>query len=117
MVGEEAVETLLTHPERSVTGFMRLLGKNFSEVTDFVDAAGYSIVGLENDQLAIEMWAGETRMLYSATEVTALMIKELKNMAEEYIGKEINETAMSIPASYGDRERVCVDRFDLSIFN
>ena len=110
LVGEEAVEILLEHPERSVVGFKRLLGKNFSEVTDFVDAAQYKIVGLEGDGIAIEMSFNDEKTHYKATEIMGLFIKELKDMAEQYIGEQVKEAIISVPFSYGDRGRVCVVR-------
>lgn len=107
VIGQEAVEILLSHPERSITGFKRLLGRNFSEIQDFVGEAHYKII--ERDDIpAIEIPLNSGSMILNATETTALMIEHLKAMAEESLGQKVTKTAITVPSIFDDRHRVYV---------
>ncbi|KAF2440155.1 heat shock protein 70 [Karstenula rhodostoma CBS 690.94] len=95
LVGQDAVEILLSHPERSITGFKRLLGRTYEEVGDFVNDAHYKIVE-RNGTPAIEVsLESESKVVYP-TEIAALVIKKLKSMAEGFLGEEIKEAVTAL---------------------
>jgi molecular chaperone DnaK (HSP70) len=107
MVGQDALEILFSHPEHSVTGFKRLLGRTYNEVGDFVHKAHYKIIE-RNETPAVEIATESGSRFYNPTDIAALVIKQLKTMAEEFIGEEIKETVLTVPAIFNDRQRVCV---------
>lgn len=106
LVGHEAVEILISHPERSITGFKRLLGKTYEEVGDFVNEAHYKIVE-RNGTPAVEILLVSGSKVVYPTEIAALVIKHLKSMAEDFLGEVIKETVVTVPAVFNDHQRAC----------
>jgi molecular chaperone DnaK (HSP70) len=106
LVGQDALDILFLHPERSVTGFKRLLGRSYHEVGDFVHEAHYKIVE-RNETPAIEIATGSESKFYDPIDIAALVIQRLKTMADEFIGEETKETILTVPAIFNDRQRVC----------
>ncbi|KAL5391692.1 hypothetical protein DPSP01_000986 [Paraphaeosphaeria sporulosa] len=95
---------LISHPERSVTGFKRLLGRSYQEIGNFVNGAHYKIIERTgNPIIQIPLQSGSRE--FQPTEVLAFMIHELKIMAEEFIGEKIKEAVVTVPAGFNDSQR------------
>ncbi|OAG02148.1 HSP70-domain-containing protein [Paraphaeosphaeria sporulosa] len=104
LVGQDAIDMLISHPERSVTGFKRLLGRSYQEIGNFVNGAHYKIIERTgNPIIQIPLQSGSRE--FQPTEVLAFMIHELKIMAEEFIGEKIKEAVVTVPAGFNDSQR------------
>ncbi|KAL5456228.1 hypothetical protein PMIN06_004028 [Paraphaeosphaeria minitans] len=89
VVGQDALDILLSHPEQSVTGFKRLLGKTYEQGGVFFDEAHYKIIFKTNGTPAIEIPLASGSVEFYPMEILALVIHELKTMAEKFLGEKI----------------------------
>ncbi|KAL5423909.1 hypothetical protein PMIN04_003578 [Paraphaeosphaeria minitans] len=105
VVGQDALDILLSHPEQSVTGFKRLLGKTYEQGGGFFDEAHYKIIFKTNGTPAIEIPLASGSVEFYPMKILALVIHELKTMAEKFLGEKIKEAVVTIPASFDSDQR------------
>ncbi|HEB52938.1 MAG TPA: molecular chaperone DnaK, partial [bacterium] len=101
LVGEEAKELRLEHPDRTVFSVKRLIGRSLADCRDDVAALPYPVVAGERDlpRIAID----DRR--YSPEAVSALVLNKLRATAEEALGQEVRKAVVTVPAWFDDAQR------------
>ena len=102
IVGNEAKEFLITAPERTIFSAKRLLGKNYDDIKTNASFFSYKIIDNDNDkQVKIKI----DDQFYSPTDLSALILKELKKRAEHIIKTPVNKAVITVPAYFNDAQR------------
>ena len=101
VVGNAAREMLLTHPERTVYSVKRLMGRGLADVSEELKLFPFRI-GPDSEQV-IHLELGDRTM--SPPEVSAEILKQLKRNAEAYLGEEVKQAVITVPAYFNDAQR------------
>lgn len=100
-VGDPAKRQAITNPANTISSVKRFMGKKFSEVTDEKKQASYSVVQGSNDTVAIKI--GDRS--YTPQEISAMILQKMKTTAEDFLGQEVTEAVITVPAYFNDAER------------
>ncbi len=102
-VGHIAKRQAITNPENTIYGIKRLIGRKFDsdEVQSMINTLPYKVVPADNGDAWVEI-RGEK---YSPQEISSFILKSLKESAEEYLGEEIKEVIITVPAYFNDAQR------------
>jgi molecular chaperone DnaK len=100
-VGNAAREMLLTHPERTVYSVKRLMGRGLADVSEELKLFPFRI-GPDSEQV-IHLQLGDRTM--TPPEVSAEILKQLKRNAEAYLGEEVKQAVITVPAYFNDAQR------------
>ncbi|ADO71293.1 Hsp70 family protein [Stigmatella aurantiaca] len=103
LVGNAAKKNIIAAPEATVYSAKRLIGRYFfsDEVKKAQAVMPYTIVEGDNNAVRIQVH-GQT---YSLPEISALVLKEMKAVAETYLGREITKAVVTVPAYFNDNQR------------
>ncbi|SEM01119.1 molecular chaperone DnaK [Stigmatella aurantiaca] len=103
LVGNAAKKNIIAAPEATVYSAKRLIGRYFfsDEVKKAQAVMPYTIVEGENNAVRIQVH-GQT---YSLPEISALVLKEMKAVAETYLGREVTKAVVTVPAYFNDNQR------------
>ena len=107
LVGDGAREQLLLQPERTIYSVKRLLGKAYRDLTDVKDRFGYRIIDEDEDRLvkvAVPGPDGKDRY-YSPIELSARILRELKERIEAELGTPVTRAVITVPAYFNDAQR------------
>lgn len=96
LVGAAAARQRITNPKNTIYAVKRFMGKKFSEVQAEVKAVPYEVVAGPNDECRIKV----NGKLYSPEEISAKILEKLKKDAEAYLGQEIKEAVVTVPAYF-----------------
>jgi molecular chaperone DnaK len=101
--GQPARRQAVANPQNTVAAFKRLVGRKFSsaEVDELRRFAPYRLVEAPNGDVHIQIGG----KVYSTPEITAFVIEKLKAAAEEYLGEEVTEAIITVPAYFNDPQR------------
>jgi len=105
LVGHLAKRQAITNSKNTVYASKRLIGRRFDspEVQKAIDLCPYSIVRGPNDDPRIEI-AGKA---FTCPEISSLILREMKRVAEEYLGEPVHEAVITVPAYFNDAQRQC----------
>jgi molecular chaperone DnaK len=103
LVGNAAKKNIITAPEATVYSAKRLIGRYYfsDEVKKAQAVMPYNIVEGENNSVRIEA-RGQS---YSLPEISALVLKEMKAVAETYLGRPVTKAVVTVPAYFNDNQR------------
>jgi len=103
LVGEIAKRQSITNPERTVFAIKRLMGRKFDtdEVKSWKTHSPYKIVSGPNGDAAVEIQG----RVYSAPEISGMILQKLKSDAEAYLGETVTEAVITVPAYFNDSQR------------
>ena len=103
MVGQAAKRQSVTNPENTLFAIKRLIGRRFDEevVQRDIKLVPYNIIKADNGDAWVE--AHGTKM--SAPEISARILQKMKKTAEEYLGEEVTEAVITVPAYFNDSQR------------
>jgi Fe-S protein assembly chaperone HscA len=101
IAGEAAREMLLTHPERSIYSVKRLMGRSASDVQEELKLFPFRITS-EGDA-AIQLKLGQRT--FTPPEISAAVLRKLKDNAEEALGAPVTEAVITVPAYFNDAQR------------
>lgn len=104
LIGEAAKRQAIINPKNTVYEFKRLMGRKYSEVKDEIKQLSYDVVPNEKDECRIKI----NDKLYSPEEVTAMVLRKLKEDAEAYLNEKITEAIITCPAYWNSDQRQCV---------
>ncbi len=101
-VGTEAKDKLITQASRTIYSVKRLLGKSYQDLNEVQSHLGYQIIDQDEDQL-VKIRVGDK--FYSPIELSALILKKLKEMAERHFATSVSKAVITIPAYFNDSQR------------
>ncbi len=103
LVGQVAKRQAVTNPERTLYAIKRLIGRNFkdAEVQKSIEVSPFKIVKGKGGGAAIEV-EGKS---YTSAEISAMILGKMKQTAEEYLGEEVTDAVVTVPAYFNDAQR------------
>ena len=106
LIGDSAKNQATINPENTVFDVKRLIGRKFSDKTVQSDMklVPYAIVS-KDDKPYVEVTLGGKRKQFSPEEVSAMILSKMKEIAETYLGHEINNAVVTVPAYFNDAQR------------
>ncbi|HQD08898.1 MAG TPA: molecular chaperone DnaK [Flavihumibacter sp.] len=100
-VGDPAKRQAITNPQNTVASVKRFMGRRFDEVTEEITHFAYKVVKGDNNTVRIDI---EGR-LYTPQEISAMILQKMKKTAEDYLGQEVTEAVITVPAYFNDAQR------------
>ncbi|MBK8011462.1 MAG: molecular chaperone DnaK [Deltaproteobacteria bacterium] len=103
LVGQIAKRQAVTNPQNTVFSVKRFIGRRFDseEVASDISKAPYQVVKADNG----EAWIKVRDKAYSPQEVSAMILMKMKETAEDYLGEEVTEAVITVPAYFNDAQR------------
>jgi molecular chaperone DnaK len=103
LVGQIAKRQAITNPEATVFAVKRLIGRKFDsdEVRKSISVSSYRIVAADNGDAWVELRGKR----YSPAEVSAMILSKMKQTAEDYLGEQVTEAVITVPAYFNDGQR------------
>jgi molecular chaperone HscA len=101
IVGDEAKQYLISDPANTIFSVKRLLGKNYKDIAGNVSSFAYKII--DDEGRLVKVQAGDK--FYSPVDLSALILKELKNKAEHILKTTVNKAVITVPAYFNDAQR------------
>ena len=100
-IGNPAKRQAITNPYKTIFSIKRFMGEKFSQVTSDVARMPYKVVKGDNDTPRVDI----DGRLYSPQEISAMILQKMKKTAEEYLGQEVTEAVITVPAYFSDSQR------------
>ncbi len=100
-VGDPAKRQAITNPQNTISSIKRFMGKKFSEVSAERKNMSYKLEKGNNDTIRVRI--GDR--LYTAQEISAMVLQKMKSTAEDYLGSEVTDAVITVPAYFNDSER------------
>ncbi|MBI5915238.1 MAG: molecular chaperone DnaK [Bacteroidetes bacterium] len=100
-VGDSAKRQAITNPKRTVSSIKRYMGQRFSEVGKEMQHTTYKVVKGDNDTVRVDI----DGRLYTPQEVSAMVLQKMKKTAEDFLGTEVTEAVITVPAYFNDSQR------------
>ncbi len=100
-VGDPAKRQAITNPHNTVYSIKRLMGETFDQVQAEVARVPYKIVRGDNNTPRVDI----NGHLYTPQEISAIILQKMKKTAEDYLGQEISEAVITVPAYFSDSQR------------
>jgi molecular chaperone DnaK len=101
LVGEPARRQAVTNPKRTVFSIKRFMGRRHNEVATEEKMVPYEVVGGTEDYVKVR--AGDKE--YTPSEISAMILRKLKEAAEAYLGHKVNKAVITVPAYFNDAQR------------
>ncbi len=101
LVGTIARRQAITNPENTVFSAKRLIGHRFDEVTDEIKRLPYHVVKGSKGEPVVEIRGKK----YAPPEISARVLQKLKRAAEQYLGEDVTEAVITVPAYFNDSQR------------
>ena len=101
LVGQVAKRQAVTNPENTVSSIKRFMGRRFSEISEEIKMVPYKVVKGPKNDARVDIGG----KLYSPPEISALILKKLKEAAEDYLGETVTEAVITVPAYFNDSQR------------
>ncbi len=101
LVGDPARRQAVTNSKNTIYSIKRFMGRRHSEVASEEKLVPYKVVGGPNDYVKVEA-GGKT---YTPPEVSAMVLRKLKEAAESYLGHKVNKAVITVPAYFNDAQR------------
>lgn len=100
-IGDPAKRQAITNPQRTVYSIKRLMGEKWETVQKEVATMPYKVVKGENDTARVDI----DGRLYTPQEISAMILQKMKKTAEDYLGQEVTEAVITVPAYFSDSQR------------
>jgi len=100
-VGDSAKRQAITNPRKTISSIKRFMGHRFSEVSNEIDMMSYEVVRGDNDTARVKI--GDR--MYTPQEISAMVLQKMKKTAEDYLGMEVTEAVITVPAYFNDSQR------------
>lgn len=102
LVGESAKRQALTNPKNTIFAVKRLIGRKYSDIKGIINTIPYKIIESENGDAWVEIENGKK---IAPQQVSSEILKKMKKTAESYLGFEIKEAVITVPAYFNDSQR------------
>ena len=100
-IGDPAKRQAITNPRRTIASIKRFMGRRASEVQGEISRMAYTIAKGDNDTVRVDI---DGRM-YTPQEISAMVLQKMKKIAEDYLGQEVTEAVVTVPAYFNDSQR------------
>lgn len=100
-VGDPAKRQAITNPANTIMSIKRFMGRRFDEVEDEMTHNSYKVVKGDNNTPRVQI---EDRM-YTPQEISAMILQKMKKTAEDFLGQEVKEAVITVPAYFNDAQR------------
>jgi molecular chaperone DnaK len=100
-VGDPAKRQAITNPQKTISSIKRFMGESFDKCAKEVKAVPYSVVKGDNNTPRVDI----DGRLYTPQEISAMVLQKMKKTAEEYLGQEVTEAVITVPAYFNDSQR------------
>jgi molecular chaperone DnaK len=101
LVGQVAKRQAITNPENTVFSIKRFMGRRYDEVQQEIKLVPYKAVKAPNGDLRIEIRGKQ----YSPPEISAMILRKLKEAAEAHLGEKVTQAVITVPAYFNDSQR------------
>ncbi len=101
LVGLLAKRQAVTNPENTVYSIKRFMGRKHNEVANEISEVPYTVIAGPNGDARVKTVAGD----FAPPEISAIILQDLKQTAEEYLGETITEAVITVPAYFNDSQR------------
>jgi molecular chaperone DnaK len=100
-VGDPAKRQAVTNPTKTISSIKRFMGNKYSESKKEADRAAFKVVKGDNDTARVDI---DGRM-YTPQELSAMILQKMKKTAEDYLGQDVTEAVITVPAYFNDSQR------------
>lgn len=100
-VGDPAKRQAITNPQNTISSVKRFMGRRHDEVTEEISHWSYKVVKGDNNTVRIDI---DGRM-YTPQEISAMVLQKMKKTAEDYLGQEVTDAVITVPAYFNDAQR------------
>src|SRR6056297_3342373 len=100
-IGDSAKRQAITNPARTISSIKRYMGSRYNEVKDEIENSSYKITKGDNDTVRVEIDGRQ----YTPQEISAMILQKMKKVAEDYLGSEVTEAVVTVPAYFNDSQR------------
>ena len=101
LVGKAAKNRAVTNPENTIFSIKRFMGRNFSEVKSEIKTVPYNVKEGKDGRVVIEISGKD----YTPEQISAMVLSKMKADAEKFLGEEITEAVITVPAYFNDAQR------------
>lgn len=100
-VGDPAKRQSITNPQNTIMSVKRFMGRRFDEVSEEISHWSYKVAKGDNNTCRIDI----DGRLYTPQEISAMILQKMKKTAEDYLGHEVSEAVITVPAYFNDAQR------------
>ncbi len=100
-IGDPAKRQAITNPTKTIASIKRFMGNRFSEIGKEADRSPYTVIKGDNDTVRVKIDDRE----YTAQEISAMVLQKMKKTAEDFLGHEVTEAVITVPAYFNDSQR------------
>src|SRR6476661_5643298 len=100
-VGDPAKRQAITNPHNTIMSVKRFMGRRHDEVTEEISHWSYKVVKGDNNTVRIDI----DGRLYTPQEISAMILQKMKKIAEDYLGQEVTDAVITVPAYFNDAQR------------
>ena len=100
-VGAPAKRQAITNPEKTIFSINSIMGETYDQVQKEINLVPYKVVRGDNNTTRVDI---EGRM-YTPQEISAMILQKMKKTAEDYLGQEVTEAVITVPAYFSDSQR------------
>ncbi len=100
-IGDPAKRQAITNPQRTIASIKRFMGQRYSEVANELEMTSYPVKKGDNDTIRVDI----DGRLYTPQEISAMVLQKMKKVAEDFLGQEVKEAVVTVPAYFNDSQR------------
>jgi len=100
-VGDPAKRQAITNPQKTISSIKRFMGNSYDEVKAEAERLPYKVVKGDNNTPRVDI----DGRLYTPQEISAMILQKMKKTAEDFIGQEVSEAVITVPAYFNDAQR------------
>ena len=100
-VGDPAKRQAITNPQKTISSIKRFMGESYDNLTRDVNRMAYKVVRGDNSTARVDI----DGRLYTPQEISAMVLQKMKKTAEDYLGTEVTDAVITVPAYFNDAQR------------
>src|ERR1051325_3354439 len=100
-IGDPAKRQAITNPRNTIYSIKRFMGHRFDEVTPETNRVSYKVVKGDNNTVRVDI----NGRMYTPQEISAMILQKMKKTAEDYLGQDVSEAVITVPAYFNDAQR------------
>ncbi len=101
LVGQTAKRQAITNPENTIFSIKRFVGRRFTEVQEEIKTVPYKVVGDQDGNVRVDVRGKQ----YTPQEISAFVLQKLRKSAEAYLGQQVDDAVITVPAYFNDSQR------------